>query len=198
MYKSNFFKWIMALTALVAASYLAMAFMLTRRTEPERVEETLTASQGATSVIKNFRHIESQLDRVGWELSADKAELLDGKAKLYGILMRFYTSEKEVIAIRGDEGTLDLASKNIVVKGNVSADYNDTYHMSAEEMTWNSATRLLSSVGGIRIVGPEGEIKGNAFVSRPGRKRFIIKDGVSVELKGGPGRTLFGNTGEPS
>jgi LPS export ABC transporter protein LptC len=198
MYRSNYFKGIMLLTALVASSYLVVAFMLTRRSEPERMEETLIGSKGATSVIKNFRHIESQLDRIGWELSADKAELLENKAKLYGIIMRFYTSEKEVIALRGDEGTLDLSNKNIVVKGNVAADYNDTYHMTAAEMTWDSASRLLSSVGEIRIFGPEGEIKGNAFVARPGRKRFIIKDGVTVDFKGGPGRTLFGITGEPS
>jgi LPS export ABC transporter protein LptC len=187
MRNNSFFKWSMAGVALVGLAYLLSAIMFTRQARVQGVREKATpAGAGVMSVITNFRHVESHLDQVGWELSAKKAELLEGQARLYSIRMRFYTPEKEVISVRGEVGTIDLGTNNVGIRGNVRAVYNGTYHFYSDEVSWDSKTNVLRSPGPVRIVSPDGEIRGATLVARPAKKRFVIRKGVEVQFRGNP------------
>src|SRR5512138_3938335 len=101
MYLTKFSKLLLALVAVVAAAYLVAAVMLTRRAEVRRETTALPGTKGATSIIRNFQHIESRLDQIAWELSASQAELLGDRANLTDIKMSFYTPEKDVISLSG-------------------------------------------------------------------------------------------------
>lgn len=194
MIYSKFTRFIMVLVAVVAAAYLVSAVMLTRDQQPAPVgEDALTGTEGATSIIQNFHHIESHLDKVSWELNAEKAELLEDSANLFGIEMRFYTPEKEVISLTGAEGSVDLRTKNIVVTGDVTAVYNGNYYFYADRINWNADRRRLTSTGPVRIVGPEGEIRGAFLLAKLNRKKkFIIKGGVTVDFDGGNAQSSTG------
>ncbi len=187
------------MVAVVAASYIIVGVMMTRKGEVTSTKQTaMTGSEGATSIIRNFQHIESYLDKIGWELSAKQAELLENKANLQGIMMRFYTPERDVIFVTGDKGSIDLKNSDVNLKGNVQAAYNETYYFYSEEVSWNDSRKLLTSPGPVRIVGPQGEITGHNLFARPLRKRFILRGGVTALFKGGLKSNLRNPTGEPS
>jgi LPS export ABC transporter protein LptC len=170
------------LAVTVGLAYGGVAYMLTGRQTEVAPEEALPGSPDATSIIQNFQHIESTLDRVSWELSAARAELVGRKATLDGIRMRFFTPDQEVITLAGQRGYIDLDSKNVRVTGQVVAEYEGTYRFHAEEVSWDADRRLLTSPGPVRIEGPEGEVRGEAMEAKPLRKRFSIEGGVSVDF----------------
>lgn len=185
MAKSKFIKMVIVLAAAVAAAYLAAGIMFTRGGKEMPAEEmALSGDKGATSIIQNFQHIESHLDRIGWELSAGKAELMENTARLYNIKMRFFTPQREIISLEGETGTIDLSTNNILVQGKVAAAFNDRYYFYADEVSWDAGKKQLVSLGPVRIVSPQGEIAGATLLARPYSKRFLIEGGVTVDFKG--------------
>ena len=86
-------------------------------------------------------------------------------------LLKEVPNDKLVIALTGDSGTIDLNTKNVQVKGNVQAVYNDTYRFYSDEIAWNAQRKLIRSPGKVRITGPEGEIDGAQLNPDPEAKR---------------------------
>ncbi len=184
MKKGRIINLLLAGITLSTAAYFISTSWLTRKTGEERPRQnrTLPGNREATSIIRNFRHVESRLNEVGWELSAKKAELMGNTANLEGIKVRFYTADNEVIVIKGDQGVIDMESNDIHLEGNVKAVYEDTYTIFTDQFTWKDDERELRSRAAVRIVGPEGEITGSNLVAKPDKKKFIVKGDVKVNL----------------
>ena len=188
MNNNKLIKVVLAGVALGSAAYFATMWLKTSPPEAELrpgMERTLQGSQEATSIIQDFQHIESQLDKVGWQLNAKKAELIDNMAFLQGVKVKINTKKNEVIQARGEKGEIDMKTKNIELNGNVRVIYGETYRFYSQEIRWNDRERRLESRTPVRIVGPEGEITGRSLVAKPDKKVFTIEGNVKVRYRAG-------------
>jgi LPS export ABC transporter protein LptC len=188
MINNRIVKIVLAGATLGSAAYFGTMWMKTSPPEEEirpGMERTLKGSEEASSIIQDFQHIESQMDKIGWRLNARKAELIDNMAFLQEVKVKFNTSEKEVIQARGDKGEIDMKTKNIELNGNVRVIYGETYRFYSQEIRWNDRDRVLHSRTPVRIIGPEGEITGRSLVARPDKMIFTIEGNVKVRYTGG-------------
>jgi LPS export ABC transporter protein LptC len=151
--------------------------------EESGFDDRPVATGGQTSVIYNFHHVESQLDKTSWELSASRAELKGDRARLEKIRMTLFTKAGRSVTIEGSEGDIDIRTKNARVAGGIAAVYNGEYRFTTDEMNWDAERKVVTTSGPVRMVGPEGEIRGGRLEGFPETEEFSLRGGVTVELR---------------
>ncbi len=175
---------VLALGGVLTVAYMAVVF-ITSREEPADggFDDRPVATGGQTSVIYNFHHAESQLDKTSWELSAARAELTGDRARLENIRMIIYSRQGKSITIEGREGELDIETRNARILGEITAVYGDGYRFATDEMRWDAERKVVTSTGPVLITGPEGEIRGGILEGSPETEEYILRGGVMVELR---------------
>ncbi len=175
---------VLALGGVLTVAYMAVVFVTSRKEPADGgFDDRPVATGGQTSVIYNFHHAESHLDKTSWELSAARAELIGDRARLENIRMIIYSREGKSVTIEGSEGELDIGTKNARVLGEITAVYGDGYRFTTDEMRWDAERKVVTSAGPVLITGPEGEIRGGVLEAFPETEEYILRGGVTVELR---------------
>ncbi|MFN5470419.1 MAG: LPS export ABC transporter periplasmic protein LptC, partial [Pseudanabaena sp.] len=120
-------------------------------------------AQVAGSSLQNITLTEFDADgKLIWEITSKQADYRQDRkiADVQEVKGKFYRNGEPLMEVTGDKGTIDQASKEISLEGNIKAiAVQEKIDMVADQMTWKSEQDLLKATGNIQINKPEDQIK---------------------------------------
>jgi LPS export ABC transporter protein LptC len=162
--------------------------------EPPRDLKTNYAKD-IEQVMEGIHVIESRSESKEWELWADTAMGFKDQAnmQLQKIKAMFFSDNGTSFEVTGDKGQVMTNAKNIKVDGQVVTTSSNGYVFKSESLSYNSASRQLTSPNAVEVTGPREQGGQTLFLS--GRdmsadlEKGIVKIGQDVIAK----KTLSGN-----
>lgn len=177
------------LLACLVVSVVASVFWFRRLT----VEDQQQAPPGlpandtrAEMVTRDFRHVETRMDRTVWVLESARAEIFEDNASLHTVKITWYGEPGEVtVVITSEEGTVDFKHRKAELRGNVRLERADGAVLSTEEIFWNDKKRLLRAPLPVLITTPNFTVRGESLLANLKTERITLSGPVNGEIRGG-------------
>lgn len=154
---------LLVVIGLVLATVVAV-FVGYRRvvSAPELVIDSLKS--GADMSIGKIHQTSTRDGRLEWSLDASSAHYIENKKAVVfkDISVIFYLKDNQKVFLTADSGTLNTASNNIAVSGNVVIQ-NQDYKMTTERLKYRHTERLIIAKKRINISSSAGKIAADAL-----------------------------------
>lgn len=141
----------------------------------------------ADLVLTGVTYTREENGKVKWVVRAARARLFEDKdlLDLSRVDMEFFTPRGERIVVEADNGTYDLSTEDLFLKGDVKVTspkgeslFTDSMHYASRKDTISSRDRVLLKGGGFRVEG-----KGFEYDLKQGK--FMVRDQTAVVEEGG-------------
>ncbi len=157
-------------------------------------EEAAELGKAVEQKMLGVHLVESKDGQPDWELFAESAEGSQGLGewKLKKVKVLFFSKKgadknKVEFTVKGQEGTIDGKSKDLHIKGKVSTDSQNGYHMTTEFIEYKSALREIRSPGSVMLVGPKDsygdglKVKGIGLLAQVNDSKILIDKDITAE-----------------
>lgn len=133
-----------------------------------------------------------------WELWAKVAEGYEGRGawELHSVEVHFYSKSDVSFRVKGDFGTIDTKTKDLVVQGHVLTTSSNQYKFASDKIIYTASQHSLVSPSLVQMETPADK-NGSSMKVKGGRMRgdiatkFIWMDqGVSAQKLLQPGKNL--------
>jgi hypothetical protein len=132
-------------------------------------------------VIPDFRHSQYEGDRLAWELRAEKATFSDmTHASLLRPIMEIHSRKQGRVTIDFEEGSIDLARKNLDARGETTVTTEDGYTMRTRDVAYDGTLDRLTTVSGFTVEGTGLKAEGKKLTVYPGERRFEASEAIRV------------------
>lgn len=176
------------LLAFLALSVAAGVFWFRRLT----VEEQPQAPAGlpvndstAEMVTRDFRHVETRMDRTIWVLESERAEIFENRARLHTVKITWYGEPGEVaVVVTSARGLVDFHNRRAVLRGDVRLERADGAVLSTEEIFWDDRKKRLRAPSPVLITTPNFTIRGDRLGADFTTERITIRGRVNGEIRG--------------
>ena len=177
------------LLACLVVSVVASVFWFRRLT----VEDQQQAPAGlpvndtkAEMVTRDFRHVETRMDRTVWVLESARAEIFEDKAILHTVKITWYGEPGEItVVITSAEGTVDFRNRKAELRGDVRLERADGAVLSTEEIFWDDKSKLLRAPSPVVITTPNFTVRGDSLAANLKTERITLRGRVQGEIRGG-------------
>lgn len=140
----------------------------------------------AEMVTRDFRHVETRMDRVVWVLEAARAEMFADQAKLYTVKVTWFGEPGEItVVITSAEGAVDFKNRKAELRGDVRLERADGAVLSTEEIFWNEREKILRAPLPVVITTPNFTLRGEGLFANLKKERITIRGRVKGEIQGG-------------
>ena len=182
--------------ALLALLLLAaVASVVWYRRLPPDVDSGATAGSPAGSsqadmVTRDFRHVETRMDRTIWILEAESAEVFAERAKLNSVKITWFGEPGAVpVVVTSRKGRFNLRNRNANLSGSVRLERADGAVLETEQLNWDDAHRQLSAPHQVTISTPTFTFRGSGLDADLGKQWVKLKGRVNGEVRGGAALT---------
>ncbi|MHB8834705.1 MAG: LPS export ABC transporter periplasmic protein LptC [Candidatus Methylomirabilia bacterium] len=140
----------------------------------------------AEMVTRDFRHVETRMDRTVWVLESARAEIFEDKANLHTVKITWYGEPGEVtVVITSKEGTVDFKRRKAELRGDVRLARADGAVMSTEEIFWNDRKKVLRAPLPVLITTPNFTVRGASLLANLKTERITLVGPVQGEIRSG-------------
>ena len=95
-------------------------------------------------VTRDFRHVETRMDRTVWVLEAKRAEIREQKARLTAVKVTWFGEPGALpVVITSDAGRIDFEKRNAELSGRVRAERADGAVLETERLVFDDRRKLL-------------------------------------------------------
>jgi LPS export ABC transporter protein LptC len=137
-------------------------------------------------VTRDFRHVETRMDRTVWVLESARAEIFEDKAILHTVKITWYGEPGEItVVITSTEGTVDFRNRNAELRGDVRLERADGAALSTEEIFWDDKSKLLRAPSPVVITTPNFTFRGEGLAANFKTERITLQGRVQGEIRGG-------------
>jgi lipopolysaccharide export system protein LptC len=157
---------LLALIAVVAvlAGLLARGYLKYRefRENPAKIIEAIP--EGTNIVLGEVRHTAVREGRKEWVLEAASAQYSEStkEAVFDEVKVTFFLENGDQIHLQGQKGTINTASNDMQVAGNVRVEKDDQVFLT-EKIDYNHTNRYLISPSEVRITGPRFDLRADTM-----------------------------------
>jgi lipopolysaccharide export system protein LptC len=157
----------------------------------DSVQTTHSAPPGpaerADAKISEFTFTQTKGDVVQWQVQAKQARLFEQekRALLDAVDVTLYGLKGREVTVSGDEGALDIVTKNFVLSNKTAPMILKTvsgYTIYTNHLVWTDATKVIQTEDAVRIVGNGLEITGRGLLGRLESEEFEVLEDVHVDL----------------
>ena len=151
------------LSILVAAAVAGVFWYRRLANEVEQQAPTALPNGGskAEMVTRDFRHVETRMDRIIWVLESEQAETFEQQAHLHTVKITWYGDPGVIpVVITSAEGQVDFQSRNAVLNGRVRVERADGAVMLTEQLVWDDTNRILRAPLPVVITTPNFRFTG--------------------------------------
>jgi LPS export ABC transporter protein LptC len=141
----------------------------------------------AQMITRDFRHVETRMNRTAWIVEASVAEIFLNKARLMRVKITYFGDSEEATLITGRQALVDLESWDAELFGDVRAVGQDGTVMKTRKLQWNNRDQTLLAPWPVRIRGPYGQIEGRKLLANVDKKWVRIVGRVATEFSPPPG-----------
>ena len=138
----------------------------------------------AEMVTRDFRHVETRMDRTIWVLESARAEMYEDKASLHGVKVTWYGEPGEVtVVITSAEGNVDFRDRVAELRGNVRVERADGAVLHTEKLFWNDRTKVLLAPLPVAIATPTFTFQGDSLNANLATERITLRGRVRGEIQ---------------
>ncbi len=114
-----------------------------------------------------------------WELWAKVAEGYEGRGawELHSVEVHFYSNSDVSFRVKGDFGTIDTKTKDLVIQGHVLTTSSNLYRFSSEKIIYTASQHTLLSPASVRMETPADK-NGSSMKVKSGRMKGEIASKV--------------------
>ena len=139
----------------------------------------------ADMVSRDFRHVETRMDRTIWVLEAARAEITDDKASLFAVKVTWFGEPGEIsVVITSAEGNVDFKKRNAELRGAVRLERADGAVLSTEKLSWDDKAKLLQAPLPVIISTPTSTFKGESLEADLATGKINLRGRVQGEIRG--------------
>jgi LPS export ABC transporter protein LptC/lipopolysaccharide transport protein LptA len=133
-------------------------------------------------VIKGVHSIGSKDEQKEWELWADEAIDYQEVEKwdLRIVKVAFFAESEQTFRVTGDTGAVDMATKDLLISGNVISENTDGYVFSTNQLRYNSEKRELRSPDEVEFLSQK-DVDGFRFLLK-GKGLFASVVNSTLEI----------------
>ena len=140
----------------------------------------------AEMVTRDFRHVETRMDRTVWVLESARAEIFEDRASLHTVKITWYGEPGEVtVFITSTEGTVDFRDRKAELRGDVRLERADGAVLSTEEIFWDDKSKLMLAPLPVVITTPSFTVRGESLAANLKTERITLRGRVNGEIRGG-------------
>lgn len=140
---------------------------------------------GAEMVTRDFRHVETRMDRTVWILEAKQAEVREEKAQLTAVKITWFGEQgAEPVVITSDAGRIDFAKRTAVLTGRVRAARADGAALETERLAFDEGRRLLHAPQPVLVSTPSFSFRGSSLTANIERRWVKVTGRVEGEIRG--------------
>ncbi len=177
-------KLLKKLLLLVSLSLIILmaVFLVRNRNKLPKSFNVEIVKTGVNVSIEDFHLTEEKEGKKQWELSADKAEVVNSKGitRLRNIEMNFFQKNGDELFVSADKGIIQNSNKNIELIGNIKVSNLDGYILTTEKLKWTSDKKTILSDEKIEITGVDLNIIGKRMAVDVEKEILEIYGGVKV------------------
>lgn len=124
--------------------------------------------------------------RTVWTLTAKRVsvDIDTNDTTMEGIEGTFYSKDGRTLTLQADEGSMDSATRDVVLTGSIQATMSDGARLQAQELKWTSAEGVLTAEGDAAITRDDVRATGDRIMSSDEFQQFTITGNARIE-KGG-------------
>lgn len=139
----------------------------------------------ASMVTRDFRHVETRMDRTIWILEAASAEIFEERARLSTVKITWFGEPGAVpLVVTSRSGQLNLRNRNAILSGAVRLERADGAVLETEELRWNDEEKLLRAPRAVRITTPTFTFSGSGLNANIGQQWVKLRGRVNGEVRG--------------
>ncbi len=134
--------------------------------------------------IKGGRFVEMEANRLVWRLDVDVAQLFekDNYAQLERVNALFSQEDGRKVRLEGQEGKLELDTKNLALRGKVKAVSSDGIKLETETLHWEDSQQKLTSPDWVSIERDKMRVTGKGMEADTRLSKLVIKEQVTSYL----------------
>lgn len=177
------------LLALLVASAFGGVYWF--RSLPEDVDlpppdDASSADKRADMVTRDFRHVETRLNRTVWILESAQAEVFEETARLKTVKITWYGKEgAPPVVITSATGDVDFRKRAAALSGAVRVERADGAVMETERLLWDERRKHLRAPLPVVITTPTFTFEGKRFDANLETEQFLIHGGVRGDIRVG-------------
>lgn len=178
-------------TLLASSVFLSvfLGYLLLRNADSVPISHSVAQESidQADAKLSEFTFTHSKGDTVQWQVQAKQARVFDQekRALLHEVALTFYGGGGEEVTVRGEEGTLDTASKNFMLVNSeapVTVTTKSGYTIYTNHLAWTDRAKEIRTEDPVRIVGNGLEVRGIGLLGKMESEEFEILQDVHVDL----------------
>ena len=149
---------------LVLSGFLVRGYLAYReiRENPAKLIEAIP--EGTNIVLGEVRHTAVREGKKEWVLEASSANYSESSrdAVFNDVRVTFFLDNGDVVNLKGQKGTINTASNDMQVTGDVRVEMNE-YTLATEIIEYNHQTRHIASQSPVHIMAREFELRADAM-----------------------------------
>jgi LPS export ABC transporter protein LptC len=139
----------------------------------------------AEMVSRDFRHVETRMDRTIWVLESARAEVFEDRASLHTVKVTWFGEPGEItVVITSAEGTVDFRDRNAELRGDVRVERADGLVLHTEKLLWDDRTKVLRAPSPVVITTPNFTFQGDSLDANLATERITLQGSVQGEIRG--------------
>lgn len=175
---------LLAILVVVAAVGVLWYRRFARDVIPEAPGGQVANATRAEMVIRDFRHVETRMDRTIWVLESAQAEVFEEETSLQEVKITWYGELGTIpVVITSREGRINFRNRNARLAGRVRLARADGVVLETEQLTWVEESKLLQAPRAVLITGPTYTFRGTSLVADVGRQWVRLNGLVEGEVR---------------
>jgi LPS export ABC transporter protein LptC len=180
-------RWTLLTLSVFLAVFLVYLLFVNADSAPTSLPAPPGSIERADAKISEFTFTQSKGDAVEWQVEAKQAQLFERekRALLSGVDITFFGAKGKELTLSGEEGTLDIATKNLVLANQAKPLVVETrsgYTIYTNHLAWRDETKEIHTNDPVRIVGHGIEVTGRGLLGRMALEEFEILEDVHVDF----------------
>lgn len=143
----------------------------------------------AQMTTRDFRHVETRMNRTVWILEAAVAEVFEKKARLQRVKITYFGEQDKPVIITGRRGMVDLETWNAVLFDTIRARGPEGEVLKTHRLEWNQDRQLLMAPLPVRLRSKSLDISGVRMAADLKRNHIRIEGRVNTVIR--PVRGVF-------
>lgn len=177
------------LLALLVLSVVASVLWYRRmaiEVEPQAPAGLPANDTKAEMVTRDFRHVETRMDRTIWVLESARAEIFGEKASLHTVKVTWFGEPGDIpVVITSVEGAVDFRERNAELRGGVRVERADGAVLSTEKLLWDERTKVMRAPLPVVITSPNFTVRGDNLEADLAKQHIRLGGPVRGEIRGG-------------
>jgi LPS export ABC transporter protein LptC len=140
----------------------------------------------AEMVTREFRHVETRMDRTMWILESAQAVIFDEQAHLHSVKVHWYGEPGTVpVVITSEEGLVNFKKRAASLSGKVRLERADGAVLLTESLVFDEDRKLLIAPAPITISTPNFTFQGKRLDADLAAEKITLRGPVVGEVRGG-------------